>query len=126
MKNILVLSLVILALIGCTTVDSLHRDQAGTTQIFKNHSLVDVFEATAKVVSLKLNVLDMDRSKAVIKAESNANDSGFGEVIAVYVYELDNGNIALKVITQKKLRAQPKEKEWGSIITEAVVWELKN
>jgi len=116
----------IVALIGCASVDSLSRDQAGTTQIFENRSLSDVFEAAAEVVPRELKPIEIDRSKGTIKAESKLSDRGFGEIVAVYVYELNSGDIELKVITQKKLNTQTTKKDWGSIIIEAVIWELND
>lgn len=106
-KNMLVIFIATLQMVGCTDIQSVKPDTGEGTKItIYRRSYDDIWNAAIDVTGSRLTIIESDKRKGIIKAE--AKESTFGEVVGIFIKPNVEGKkkYVVEVLTFLKYRPQ--------------------
>ena len=115
----------LVGLSGCNTVDSVQPGK-GVTFTVTAKSYDQVWKASVAVMSRQLTIVEDDRSRGFIRAESKAGMMTYGEVVGVFINPTtpSAGAYSIEVVSLKRSAVQITGQDWTRTVITGIKAEL--
>jgi len=126
MKNIFMM-IVVTTLTGCTTLHGVTNSKgSGVSQTYKQ-PYERVWDASLRVVNeSELAMVNFDKNKGRIIAESGVSGFSWGEKVAVFVAKENNSTTKVEVVSKRALKTNITAKNWSYEILHRIRELLEN
>lgn len=123
--------LCLLVMSACTNLETIRADSENrATFTVEDRTYDEIWDAAVSAIEESLTLVSSDKPSGVIKAVSSADVAtlSFGEVVAVYIYSMDEKNIRYWVGVVSEGRFQPSvlARSWHVQISAAIRNNLGN
>ena len=107
----------ILGLTGCTTVNTAAKAHGSGEQVIYKASFDEVWAAVPEVITnVGLQFVGVNSDKHVFLAKHGITGWSWGENVAIYVEEIENGKTSVEVITKHKPVTNITAQDWDGPI----------
>lgn len=126
MKNFFAVTLILVLLAACSTVDSLGKGRGGSTFEVKAKTYDEVWKAAVRTASRSLTIVESNKEDGVLKAEKGAGLSTWGEVVGIFITPSKNGasTYTVEVQSLKRASGQLTGQDWTMTIKSGIQAEL--
>lgn len=117
---------VVVAISGCSTIDSLQPGTGGKTFQVRGKSYDEIWKAVVRTASHSLTIVDSRKDAGTLRAEKSAGIATWGEVVGIFVRPTRNGAPVYTVEVQSltRLAFQITGQDWTTTMISGIQAEL--
>jgi hypothetical protein len=117
---------VVVAISGCSTIDSLEPGTGGQTFQVRGKKYDEIWKAVVRTASHVLTIVDNNKETGTLRAEKAAGIATWGEVVGIFVRPARNGAPVYTVEVQSltRLAFQITGQDWTTTMISGIQAEL--